>query len=65
MNLEDTRDRDQALTVPCSYCHVPAGELCVRLHDRAPLANVAAHTPRLREAGVVHAPIDSRELRRG
>lgn len=65
MNLVDQADRDRALTVGCRYCLAQVGEPCVRRGTDEVLTNVAAHTPRLADAGVVHAPLDSRELRRG
>lgn len=67
MNLEDQADREQAVTVPCPAppygCGVPAGDLCVVVTTGEPLTRLAAHTARLKAAGVVHAPIDPRELR--
>lgn len=65
MNLQDQADRDASLAVPCAYCHAEAGAVCVRLGTTVELVNAPAHTPRLRDAGVIHAPIDSRELRSG
>lgn len=65
MNLEDQADREQALTVACPYCVAAEREPCVRKGTDEPLVNVAAHTARLQAAGVMHAPLDSRELRRG
>lgn len=63
MNLEDQRDQDQAVTVPCPYCGSEVGEDCIRKVDGYPLTNLPAHTGRLKAAGVVHAPLDPRELR--
>lgn len=65
MNLEDQADRDRALTVTCPYCNAQPDEVCVRKGTSEPLQNFAAHPSRLDAAGVVHAPLDSRELRRG
>lgn len=63
MNLEDLADRRRALAVACPFCGAPAGDRCVRREDGGPLERFPAHTSRLDAAGVVHAPIDSRELR--
>lgn len=63
MNLEDAADRDQALTVPCTWCNAQPGEVCVRRGTDDPLLNIAAHLSRMHAAGVMHAPLDSRELR--
>jgi hypothetical protein len=65
VNLEDQADRDRALTVGCRYCLAEVGEPCVRKGTSDELRNFAAHPSRLTDAGVVHAPLDSRELRRG
>jgi hypothetical protein len=62
MNLIDADDRRQAETVDCPTCRAPRGTTCVR-GDGEPLVHAAAHTPRLTAAGVLHAPLDSRELR--
>lgn len=62
MNLEDAEDRRQSMTVACPWCQVEPGEVCLR-SDGSELERVAAHTSRLSAAGVVHAPLDSRELR--
>lgn len=62
MNLEDLADRDRAETLPCTYCGVAAGEQCVIRGTDQPLRNFAAHISRLEAAGVLHAPLDSREL---
>jgi hypothetical protein len=65
-DLDD--DRQRALTVPCSYCHALAGQPCTRTDlagETRPLGVFPAHLPRLKAAGVLHAPIDSRDLRRG
>lgn len=71
MNLEDHADREQALTVACPEqpvgCGALPGEPCTRPDGRggrAELTVFAAHTGRLKAAGVLHAPLDSRELRR-
>ncbi len=66
MNLEDAEDRRRSLAVPCSHCHAEAGQVCTRSDGRGgrvELERVAAHTPRLHAAGVIHAPIPSRDLR--
>lgn len=63
MNLEDLADRRRALAVDYPFCAVPAGDRCVRRDTGEPLERFPAHTSRLEAAGVVHAPIDSRELR--
>lgn len=66
MNLEDAEDRRRAMTVPCRYCPATAGQVCVRRTadgEWVELENVAAHTPRLADAGVIHAPIPSGDLR--
>ena len=67
MNLADLANRDRAETVPCPEpprgCSAPAGETCRNLTTGAELAHQAAHNVRLRAAGVVHAPLDSRDLR--
>jgi hypothetical protein len=62
-------DRAQALTVPCPFppkgCGEPIGAPCTResmTGDREPLENLPAHPARLDAAGVVHAPLDPREL---
>lgn len=70
MNRADDLDRDQAVTVPCPLppkgCGQPVGAPCVRATSRCsdgkPLTNAPAHTSRLQAAGVVHAPLSSREL---
>lgn len=68
MNLDDLADRDQAHTVPCpappTGCAQPAGSPCIRHADGEPLQHLPAHIARLRAAGVVHAPLDPRELAR-
>lgn len=68
VNLDDQADQDQALTVPCPPpprgCNQPAGALCVRATDGEPLDRAPAHIARLKAAGVVHAPLDPRELAR-
>lgn len=61
MNLEDQADREQAETVVCPTCYVEPGSTCVR-SDGGELVHLPAHTPRLKAAGVLHAPLDSREL---
>jgi hypothetical protein len=66
VNLEDAADRRASLAVPCSHCHAETGQVCTRPDGRGgrvELENVAAHTPRLADAGVIHAPIPSRDLR--
>lgn len=67
MNLELAEDRERSLAVPCRRppgCGVPIGEVCVRVADGQPLENLPAHPCRLDDAGVVHAPLDPRDLRR-
>lgn len=68
MNPDLRADRKRALTVPCGYCHAEPGQVCTRPNvltgEPKPLEVFAAHLPRLKAAGVVHAPIDSRDLRR-
>lgn len=68
MNLEDQHDRERALTKPCPPrplgCGVGVGKPCVTSTGE-PLHRFPAHVARLQDAGVVHAPLDSRELRRG
>lgn len=66
MNLEDAEDRHRSLVVPCRYCPAKAGQVCVRRTADGTwveLERVAAHTPRLADAGVIHAPLLTRELR--
>lgn len=66
MNLEDAEDRRRSLAVPCRHCPAQPGEVCVRPTADGTwveLERVAAHTPRLADAGVIHAPIPSRDLR--
>lgn len=65
MNLDQVSDRDRALTVACPYCLAQPGEPCVRKGTDELLVGPPAHTCRIDAAGVVHAPLDSRELRRG
>lgn len=66
MNRDDQADRDRAETVPCPDrplgCGMPAGTVCRNLHTGLPLERIPAHAARLRAAGVVHAPLDSRDL---
>lgn len=71
MNLDDQADQDAALQVACPAppygCLAPAGQLCTRPDGptgRAPLDHAPAHIHRLHAAGVVHAPLDPRELAR-
>jgi hypothetical protein len=64
MTPEDRQDREKALTVDCPYCHAQPGEPCVRKNTNEPLTNLAAHLARLHTAGITHAPLDPRELRR-
>lgn len=68
MNLDDQADQDKALTVPCPApplgCNAAIGAICVRLVDGEPLQHLPAHNARLRAAGVVHAPLDPRDLAR-
>lgn len=65
MNLELEADRAQALTVACplTACAQPAGQPCLSWVTRKPLENLPAHNARLKAAGVMHAPVDVRELR--
>lgn len=63
MNFEDELDRRAALEVACRWCHAAKGEPCVRKGTDEPLQGPAAHTCRIDDAGVVHAPLDSREIR--
>lgn len=67
MNLEDQADRDAALTVPCPLpplgCAQPAGARCVVAATGELLERAPAHVARLRDAGVVHAPLLTREIR--
>ena len=65
-------DHQRALTVACPMppggCGEPAGQRCTRVNvdgDRVPLEHFPAHIPRLKAAGVIHAPWDARDLRRG
>jgi len=71
MNFEILEDRDRALAAPCPEpplgCSALAGQPCTRPDGeggRVALERFAAHEARRRAAGVRHAPIDSRELRR-
>lgn len=68
MNLDDQADQDAALTVVCPLppygCGALTGQLCVRITDGQTLAHLPAHTARLKAAGVVHAPLDPRDLAR-
>lgn len=65
MNFELAEDAAHAARVRCPDrplgCGQPAGDPCVR-GDGRPLEHLPAHPARLKAAGVVHAPIDSREL---
>jgi hypothetical protein len=46
-----SRVREDALKVPCRYCHVPAGELCVTRDDNPrPLQAFPAHACRIGDA---------------
>lgn len=63
MNLEAAQDREQALTVACPYCLAQPSEPCVRKGTDEVLVGPPAHTCRLDDAGVIHAPLDTRELR--
>lgn len=66
MNADLLADQDQAVTVPCPEprCSALIGEVCINVHTKQPLRHLPAHDSRLKAAGVVHAPIDSRDLRR-
>lgn len=46
-----SRAREDALTVPCRYCHAPAGEPCINDANGRPLWHFAAHTVRIKDAG--------------
>lgn len=67
MNLDDLADRDAAEQVPCPPpplgCSAVSGQTCRNLTTGEELAHQPAHAARIRAAGVVHAPIDPRELR--
>ena len=67
MNPDLLDDRATAASVPCTEprCNAQPGDPCVNVHTGQPLEHQAAHLARLKAAGVVHAPIDSRDLRRG
>ncbi len=67
MNAEMLADQDQALTKPCREprCGAFIGELCVNVQTGQPLKHQAGHLVRLRDAGVVHAPLAEADLRRG
>jgi len=47
-----TRAREDALTIPCSFCNAPIGEPCMNrvLDPPEPLHNFAAHLCRLQES---------------
>ena len=71
MNRDLLDDHHQALTVACPQppdgCGEPIGRRCTRPTingDRVPLEHFPAHIPRLKAAGVAHAPWDVRDLRR-
>lgn len=66
MNRDLLDDRAAAAAVPCSVprCNAQAGEPCRNVHTGQPLEHLPAHHARLKAAGIVHAPIDSRDLRR-
>ncbi len=72
MNRDLLSDQDQALTEACPLppdgCGSAVSELCTRLTatgERVPLERFPAHIVRIKRAGVIHAPWDSRDLRRG
>lgn len=67
MNYDLLDDRAAAARVACpvNRCHAPAGEPCINVHTGKPLEHLPAHDARLKAAGVLHAPLDSRDLRRG
>lgn len=66
MNYELMVDRDQAETVACPArprgCGAAPGEPCINLQTGRPLEHLPAHDARLRAAGVLHAPLDPRQL---
>lgn len=66
MNAEMLADQDQAVTVPCRElrCNASIGELCVNIATGLPLKHQAGHLVRLRDAGVVHAPLPVADLTR-
>ena len=66
MNPDLLDDRAVACRIPCPVerCNAQPGQPCTNLHTGKPLEHLAAHLPRLKAAGVIHAPIDSRDLRR-
>lgn len=63
---ELVEDRERALTVPCRRppgCGAPTGQPCTRAGaDGKPLVHLPAHTCRLADAGVLHAPIPLADL---
>lgn len=68
LDLERQADRELALTVACNAprplgCGAAVGEECTNLSTGGPLTRLAAHDARIKAAGVMHAPIDSRDLR--
>jgi hypothetical protein len=67
VNREMLADQDQAVTAPCAElrCNAQIGELCINIHTGKPLKHLPGHLVRLKAAGVIHAPWDSRDLRRG
>ena len=70
MNPDLLDDRAAANRVPCTEprCNAQAGDPCVNVHTGLPLEHQPAHLVRVKAglaaAGIVHAPIDSRDLRR-
>lgn len=66
MNPDLAADHQAALKVACPFCAEPAGRPCTRPDNgggRARLSAFPAHEARIRAAGIVHAPIDPRDLR--
>jgi hypothetical protein len=57
-------DRERSLVVACPLepCGAQVGEPCVSLTTRRPHQHLGAHDARLKAAGVLHAPLDPREL---
>lgn len=66
MNHDLLDDRAAASQVPCTMprCNAQPGDPCINVHTGKPLAHLPAHDARLKAAGVLHAPWDSRDLRR-
>jgi hypothetical protein len=66
VNYDLLDDRAAACRVPCPVerCNAQAGDPCRNVHTGLPLEHLPAHDVRLKAAGVIHAPVDSRDLRR-